>query len=156
MSLDKIIESWGTIHDNPIAVAAPPSPAPAGVAGLMTDAERLTHALNKVLMEYPAIFERPVGSVNLSAFLFLLDQLAEEVPRIHPMEVAQQLALRLFPTGDRQLIADAFQLGTLIASPLANRTTEHIAKIKDEMQQAAKAVAGWKPIPSVYDPNAPK
>lgn len=107
------------------------------VAGLNSAQETLNKALIKVLAEYsPACLQ---GATHLTWFNFLLDQVLEAAPGLHPMEAARELYLRLVP-GDRAAITQSFTMGALVATSTRGRSADFNAKAEAEAAEAFRQI----------------
>lgn len=107
------------------------------VAGLNSAETTLNQALIKVIAEFSPLSCE--AATNLTWFNFLLDQVIEAAPGIHPMTVAEELYLRVVPSTDRKAISAAFKMGALIASSVRGKSKEHNDAMKAEIQKAIQA-----------------
>jgi len=95
--------------------------------------QQLEAALNKVLLEHYGF--ACSARNNLTSFLFMFDQLADQVPGVHPMELGRALYVRLDASQDGGPISDAFMLGTLFASAMRTRIPGCKPTYVDESKQ---------------------
>lgn len=120
------------------------------VAGLMSSEEQLNTAIDKVLARFPVTSRQD----SLTGFTFLLDQVVALAPRLHPLEIARELYVKI---ASREVtpesLRSAFSMGCLVATAGRRRTAEFNAKAEAEASAAFQQIRdNW----SSYHTTEPK